>query len=209
MFADATRTEWNCGRRNFLVCAATGIPLLVLGAFAASILFGMSFVDSLIISASGIIGVAFTAVLILWLRDRSTAGAVLLDCGNPPAKHWYGLATAGFLLPALVLILTGPNEMSEILIVINGLIVSGFLVGHTFSRLQVRERGIWCYGSLLRWSSITSCEWDQESDATLLIRYKTWFPWYREMVLPVALEHKPALSELLAAHRSAVGMSPP
>lgn len=116
MLAQASHAEASCGHRNFLVCAAVGIPLPVLGAFTASILFGTSLIDSLVISASGISGVAFTVVLVVWLRDRSTAGPVLLDCGNPPAKHWCWLAVAVLLLGALVMISTGMNRMSQTLI---------------------------------------------------------------------------------------------
>lgn len=120
------------------------------------------------------------------------------------------LAVAVLLLGALVMISTGMNRMSQTLIVLNALIGSGLLIGQTFTRLQVREQGIWCYGSLLKWSRITSCEWDRESDAALLIRFRTWLPWYGGVVLSMLSEHKTAtMTELLATHSSAAGVLPP
>jgi len=147
--------------------------------------------------------------LIVWLRDRGTAGPVLLDCGGPAAEYSCRLAVAVLLLGALVMISTGRSRMSQTLIVLNALIGSGLLISHTFSRLQVCERGIWCYGSLLKWSRITSCEWDRESDATSRIRFRTWLPWYGGVILSMLSEHKTAMTELLATHSSAAGVSPP
>ncbi len=63
-----------------------------------------------------------------------------------------------------------------------------------FSRLQIRENGIWEYGSLLRWHRIVSYRW--ADDGTLVLRAKGYLTMPRG-ALPVPPQHKEAVNAFL------------
>lgn len=80
---------------------------------------------------------------------------------------------------------------------IRQLALAAFLIYTAFSRLQIRENGIWEHGSLLRWHKIVSYGW--ADDGTLALRAKSFL-----MVLPrnllIPLEYEETVTTLLAKH---------
>jgi len=61
-------------------------------------------------------------------------------------------------------------------------------------RLQIRESGIWEYGSLLRWNRIVSYRWTD--DGTLVLRATGYLAVLRG-ALPVPPEHREAVNAFL------------
>ena len=71
-----------------------------------------------------------------------------------------------------------------------------------FGRLQIRENGIWEFWSLLTWQKIESYEWKGESDSTLMLQAKTKLAFLGRGALPVPIEHKEAVAELMTKYCS-------
>lgn len=128
---------------------------------------------------------------VFWLYGRRVGGRVLLDCGSDSLRK-LGLLVAAFLLF---------NGLSGVVSFSGGdirqLALAAFLICAAFSRLQIRENGIWENGSLLRWHKIVSYGW--ADDGTLVLRTKSFL-----MVLPrnlsIPLEQGDAVTALLTEH---------
>ena len=64
-------------------------------------------------------------------------------------------------------------------------------------RLQICENGIWQYHNLLRWERIESYQFKGETDATLVLQTKAILPMLGRGALPVSVDQKDAIDELL------------
>ena len=199
MPAQMTPTAWGQGLKNALLC---GLGVLVFwGAIAAaiSLIFDQALFDSFGLAFAVLWSLIWLAFLGTWLYGRTAAGGVLLDCGPHPT--WYLFLMQAVLF--LILGLAGGLAASSVSRVFG---IAGPIFGVSFAaywfilatgRLQVREKGIWTYWSLLRWGKIGSYHW--ASDSNLLVRPKGPFWWFRG-ALPVPPEHKQAVEEFLAKH---------
>ena len=78
-----------------------------------------------------------------------------------------------------------------------GLTFCVYWVIMAFGRLQIRQNGIWQFWSLLKWQKIDSYEWKGESDSTLILQTKTKLPFLGRGALPVPLEHRDAVEDLM------------
>jgi hypothetical protein len=165
-----------------------------------------------ILRSFGISGAALCVLALLlfwgtWLYGRGAGGPVLLDCGPHPTRWLFLLNAVTF---AIIGLLNGLDSIFKLidepeatwtatLFHFGGPLVMLSFVPYWLimagGRLQLRDHGIWQYWALLRWSKIGSYRW--ASDATLLIRPKGFFTWFRG-ALPVPPEYKQAVEELLA-----------
>lgn len=68
---------------------------------------------------------------------------------------------------------------------------------HAYGRLQIFENGIWQYAGLLNWDRIESYEWQGEENRTLMLNTINKLPFWRKLALPVPLEHRDAVDDLL------------
>jgi len=181
-------------------------------AAAISLIFDQPLFDSFGLALAVSCGLTLLGFLATWLYSRTAAGGVLLDCGPLPSRNQLLVLAVLFLIGGVIMGLT--SGMTSILELIGGeapsasrlsgvvwpaILISGvpFWLVLASGRLQVREGGIWLYGSLLRWSKIRSYRW--ANGATLSVRRKGLFSW-SEGALPVPPEHKQAFDELLAQH---------
>ena len=135
-------------------------------------------------------------VPVFWLYGRRVGGRVLLDCGSDSLRKLGLLAAALFLFGGLSGVVTS-GGVSPSGGDIRQLALAAFLICAAFSRLQIRENGIWENGSLLRWHKIVSYGW--ADDGTLVLRAKSFL-----MVLPrnlsIPLEQGDAVTALLTEH---------
>jgi hypothetical protein len=56
--------------------------------------------------------------------------------------------------------------------------------------------------SLLKWQKIQSYQWEGETDSTLMLQAKTKLPFLGRGALPVPIEHKDAVDELIKNYRA-------
>lgn len=75
-----------------------------------------------------------------------------------------------------------------------------YILRRSLSRLLVSEYGFWFHGSLLKWQDIESYEWKENSTVILKSHLKRYFlgvPVENELVLPIPLGQREAVSQLL------------
>lgn len=217
-----TLTEYAVGTRNMLICAAFVLVSGFLVGVVVSLLSGQPLIVPLAIA----FGVSFVLVLTaLWwqlLGGRKTAGAILLDCGpNPYRKSFITDAAVVLILSLLLgcsalvqyrlggrLLAAHPDcdfpvylRQAAAYTLVGALffaMTSVFWAIMASGRLQIRERGIWRYFSLLKWHSIRSYRWGRRS--ALVIKRKSVFPWGAEGVVRVPPELKDSVEALLKQH---------
>lgn len=189
-------TAWGAGVTNLVV--NLGIFLTLLCVLAAGIAFytGQTFPASLSPAITSFVNICVVWAMAFWVYNRLVGGRVLVDCGADPQRKLGLFLAAFFLFDALsgVLRSGGVSFSSDD---IRQLALAVFLIYTAFSRLQIRENGIWEYGSLIRWHKIVSYSW--ADDGTLALRAKSLL-----MVLPRKLlippEQGDAVTALLAQH---------
>ena len=197
-----TPTSWKRGCTNAAICA-----VLVYG-FVALVTFGFNKVLhwDLWTSVFGLFGImwilAYFGMLVTWMVGRKAAGAVLLDCGPHPAKKLFLTIAAMWVWPSLLSLfsLQGAIQIISFAWTIS---FGCYWIFMSNGRLQIRENGIWQYWSLLRWEKVKSYNWKGKTDATLIVQSKTYFSFMGRGAVPVAIEQKDAVDELLKKHVSA------
>jgi hypothetical protein len=193
-----TSTAWNQGATNALICGVGGLAVWVLAAVLLWLVLGQGIFASAGIAFAVLWTVIFLVSIGTWLYGRSTAGQVLLDCGPHPTRKLLLFNGAMFLLLGL----TGGFSwtslpLSRIVGPVFGVSSAACWLIVATGRLQLRENGLWQYHGLLRWNKVGSYRWAE--DATLLVRSKGMFAWFRG-ALPVPPEHRQAVEELLRKH---------
>jgi len=194
------------GAKNALICLAflhlAGLAI----AFVISLIFGQPLRASF--ETSGIVlGVLiYIGFLSTWFYSKSTADSVVLDCGAHPSKKLFLFNAAIFLFIGIG---GGPNAFLD---KHGGFSVTGslfciafalFWIISAFSRLQIRQNGIWAYGGLLKWGKIKSYQWEGKSDCILMIKSKSRIPLpFVRSALTVPIENKSAVDDLLKKHCS-------
>lgn len=191
------------GQLNALICGVGVLVVLGLLAVAIWAIFKQPIAFSAAIAFGIFWGLIFTAFLAGWLYAKGTAGPLLLDCGPHPTKNLFLFNAAFFLL------FFGGGGLARFVDKFDMFGVAGMLFGVTFAiysaviasgRLQIREKGIWQYWSLLKWDRLQSYKWEGDS---LLLQAKTRFPFLGKGALPVPSEHKTAIEEFLTKHGTA------
>ena len=205
MPARMTSAAWRRGSKNFLICLVGVVAFVGILTFAIWTIFQHTIRDSFWM-AFGIFWTLIFAVFVFsWLYGKNGSGSVLLDCGPHPTRSL-------FLINAVLFLLMGAggsyaffaNNFDKFGIVgaLFGLTFSVYWVIMAFGRLQIREHGIWQYCSLLKWQMIQSYQWEGETDSTLMLQAKTRLPFLGRGALPVPIEHKDAVDELIKKCRA-------
>jgi hypothetical protein len=195
------------GFKNAIICGIGVLGVIGFLTFGIKTLTGRSFRDSGAISFAIFWVVIFTGFVLVFFIGRMKRGDVLLDCGHHPTRALFLLNAVLFTFLGL-----GGGFASDAFGTVGiagalfGLSFSVYWVLISFGRLQIVENGIWQYWSLLRWRRIESYEWKGDANSTLMLQAKTKLPFLGRGALPVSIEHKEAVSELLeqyAAHKDA------
>ena len=108
--------------------------------------------------ALGLLIIGVCPQVIGWLRRERWAGRLLLDLSRPRKKLPYYLEALSMLLVLLICFVTSSPPSFYI-----PLFLAQFMLGAALvfaGRLEIRQQGIVFAGSLLRWGSIESYEWD-------------------------------------------------
>lgn len=195
--------------RNDAIVWLVGVVLATLGiATAIRCLYDWPLGGS-VVAALGLLSAFFFVIFFgAWIRNRSKAGAVVLDCGEHPSKGLFllnaviwSLFTVPLSVRILVAVFHGKNDsLNGILAVawLSCFCVYWFIMA--FGRLQIRENGVWQYVALLKWDRIESYDWHGEQKRTLMLKRKTRIPFSGPSDLPVPIEHRDAVDELLRKH---------
>ncbi len=199
MPAKMKSTAWEQGFWNLPICAVGVLVFHAIITVVVALVFHKSAGDAIAIAYT-VLWVFFDlAFLAACIYGRATAGPVLLDCGRHPIRLL-------FLIAAIILLLDGvagwiSGRSSAAWYGVSGPVFlisfAAFFFIIATGRLQVREKGLWQYWGLLRWSKIGSYHWDDDSN--LLLRPKGFLGLLRGALF-VPPKHKQAVAELLARH---------
>jgi len=193
------------GRNNALVCLV-GILLVTVGiTLAITHVFEWPLGQSVFAALGLLSAFIFVVFFGAWFRSKSKAGPVVLDCGEHPTKRlflFHAVMWSIFAVLAVVPVLVAAFGSKNGLL--NPILVALWLATFAlywfimaFGRLQILEDGIWQYVGLLKWDRIESYDWQGEEKRTLMLRTKTRWPFFGRGALPVPLEHRDAVDELL------------
>ena len=91
------------------------------------------------------------------------------------------------------------SDVVDMLSVIMMTVSAVFLLTFALDRQQIREKGIWFLGGLIKWDKIDSYDWDEDF---LLVQKKVRFPFGAKVRIRVPPEHKDSVEELLKEHCS-------
>lgn len=176
-----------------LLVFASGF-LVALCALAAGVSFftGRTFLASLDPAFTLVISLYIVWVVAFWLYNRRVSGGVLLDCGPHKGKAVFLLVAAFLFFQELLSVISAKGASS--IETAREFLFAAFFLYLALGRLQIRENGIWEYGSLLRWHKISSYRW--ADDGTLMLRAKGFLATPRG-ALPVPPEHEEAVNALL------------
>lgn len=195
-----TSAAWSRGFKNAMICL---VGLVVsLGALTSviSVIFQQPMRDSV-----GKAYIIFWVIIIpafffSWLYGKRQSGALLLDCGPHPARKLSFIYAVFFLLMSVGSrfgFVPSNLSISGIRGDLFGITCSAFFLIMAFGRLQIREHGIWQYWGLLKWRKIENYYWEGDTDLTLMMQTKTKFPIFGRGALPVPIENRIAIDELI------------
>jgi len=108
-------------------------------------------------------------LIVTWLWSKMQAGSLLLVLGQQnKVMMLVGIATVLMVIPIFIL---GQSPDRFIYGYYN--LVSGiYLLLYSLSSLEIREKGIWSHGSLIRWEQIESYVWKINTNITLMVKFK-------------------------------------
>ena len=132
---------------------------------------------------------------------RTLAGKVLLDCGPLPGRK-NAVVMARLMFAGAIGTVVMSTEVFAIWIAIFLVAFALYWLLVSRGRLQICENGIFQYWSLLPWHKIRSYRWEGDTDATLMLQTKTPLPFMGRGALPVAVEQKEEVDQLLQQHLS-------
>ena len=133
---------------------------------------GMTFNDSLKISALLCAYFGFFYFLFYWIFQYRSRGILVIDCGRNK-KQSVCFFTCGLCL-ILGMILKSDFSFVNLIGVENTILVFPFLfcLFLATGRLQVLENGIWAYIALVRWKEIESYSWGEDSELILNTKWR-------------------------------------
>jgi hypothetical protein len=145
-----------------------------------------------------VLGIMGVATMVVEIRQRKAAGAVLMDLGRGTGRL-LSLAVSGFLQVGLLLteITVSHGSIWAMIASLAGL-GCGFLTVAT-RRFQFREAGILRRYKLIRWERIAGCQLSAIGTLSLKLRDKDWM-----FVCDVPCERHAEVQKLLASRFPAV-----
>jgi hypothetical protein len=105
--------------------------------------------------------------------SKSKCGGVMLDCGFHPLRMHF-LGSSIFIFVWFIFFLN-PNK-SILVTGVYGLTLSLLFLHLSMGRLQITDKGIWCYWHLVKWESAISWEWGDESHQKILLHTNSKIP---------------------------------
>lgn len=140
--------------------------------------------------------------LLLFVKGRRQMGALELDLGRSRQQKLLialgllllvGAACIASILLSLSLNIFATQNLSKVIInAVFALTLGSWLLVNGLSGQQLRECGIWCAGSLLRWEAITGYTRDGSGKVRLSLR-RRWPFWRGSVALTVPAESKTEL----------------
>lgn len=193
------------GRKNTVVRIVVLLTAILVTALAIRFIFDRALEGSIIPAIGMFFVLCFSSVFLVWLHSKSKKGRLVLDCGEHPKKgtflfqaRMWSIFTSLIVVSLLVGFLTDKNNLQDGLFYF--LFTSSFAALwfiNAYGRLQILENGIWQYAGLLKWDRIESYEWQGEENRTLILKTNTKLPFWGKGALPVPLEHRDAVDDLL------------
>jgi hypothetical protein len=193
------------GRNNALVCLVGLVPAILVITLAVRHVFEWPLGQSAFAALGLLSAFIFVVFFGAWFRSKSNAGPVVLDCGEHPTKGlflFHAVMWSIFAVLAVGAVFVGAflNENDWLIRILVALWLATFAFYWfimAFGRLQILENGIWQYVGLLKWDRIESYDWQGEQKRTLMLKTRTKLPFLGRGALPVPLEHRDAVDELL------------
>ena len=176
-------------------------PVAGLIAFGISKYFNASMLVALIGVSIAVFAIAFLFMVGFMVFGRALAGKVLLDCGPFPDRK-NAVVMAMLMFAGAIGTVVMSTEVFAIWIAIFLVAFALYWLLVSRGRLQICENGIFQYWSLLPWHKIRSYRWEGDTDATLMLQTKTPLPFMGRGALPVAVEQKEEVDQLLQQHLS-------
>lgn len=206
---EMTAAEWRRGGFNKWLWGGALFLLVFPAMVAAPYLFEF---DARILGTTGV-GVIATLVFFdffwNWVQSKRNAGAILIECGTFPSRGLFILVGAFYLVLTIGSIIFAMKNVSGILswegaiatawigLCVAMLVYQSMTI---WGRLQFRANGIWCYIGLVPWKRIVSWNWTGSTGTTLLIQRKSRFGFLATGAVPIALELKAKVDELMTTH---------
>jgi hypothetical protein len=198
MAAKMTAEMWRIGARNVLIGGLIVLVLMGGGSLAVSLLSDQSFEDALETVFDLLWITVFAMVLICWIWGRSASGKLLLECGS-------GHNRVLFMLVAVMFAIHGVRNWGAL---DHGQVLPDYMFWFScalffiiigLGRVQIREKGIWQNGYLLKWEKIQSYEWSGQAQGAFKVQLRSRFP-FAGGVLLIPDEHKDACCRYLGEH---------
>lgn len=117
--------------------------------------------------------VVWTSYLVWTFYIKGNCGRVLLDCGFHPLRLQF--LGGPFFILVFSVFSSNPNR-SILVTAVFGLTISLMFLHLSLGQLRLTDKGIWSYWSLVKWESITSWEWADESRQKLLLYRNSKIP---------------------------------
>ena len=161
--------------------------------------------------------VFFAVSYCVLLYTREAAGRTVLDLGPSPYRKGFLWSGACFLFLVVfrlfivgIKVIEGRNiniDVVDMLSLIMMTVSAVFLLTFALDRQQIREKGIWFLGGLIKWDKIDSYDWDEDfllvqKKVRFLVQKKVRFPFGAKVRIRVPPEHKDSVEELLKEHCS-------
>ena len=181
------------------------IPPMVIGMYLVK-------VDTRIF---GTMGAGLIAMLVFvdffwnWIQSKRNAGPILLECGKFPSRRFFILMAAFYVALTIYSIIFVVKNVASILSIEGAIAIAwiglcvAILVYQCMSiwgRLQFRANGIWCYIGLVPWTQVVSWNWTGSTGTTLLVQRKSRFGILATGAVPIPLELKAIVEELMTTH---------
>lgn len=202
-----TRAAWKRGSINALICLMVLYPLGFVFAFGLALYFQTGMIVGTVMAFATLAMISFVALAIKRFVDGTSAGAVLLDCGPHPARKMFRIQAILFVLLGVILLAAQQGWLMNLFAVF-AISFSVYWIALSRGRLIICENGIWQYTSLLPWHKIQKYGFVGDDDATLMIQSYAISPMFGRGALPIHVNQKEEIAELLRARITDVGSSP-
>jgi hypothetical protein len=164
-------------------------------------------INSFFISIGVLWTIFYSSSFFVLLNSIKQSGQVLLDVMPLPNRNLVLMLSGVFVFVSgcyFFLNINVPNiENSWLYVSAILLSFASTQIYSGFSRLQIREHGIWVYGSLVKWIKIESLHFEDEGGRNFILKFVVKGRLSRFLhngVLPVPVEKKDALESLFALH---------
>ncbi len=158
------------------------------------------------------VSVVLAVWLVLWISYfawiffiKGNCGRVLLNCGFHPLRLQF-LGGPFFIL--VFSVFSSNSNRSILVTAVFGLTISLMFLHLSLGQLRLTDKGIWSYWSLVKWESITSWEWADESRPKLLLHTNSKIPFCNFESICVPEEFRDQVDAQLSENLGTSGHKP-